>query len=737
MRQTRPVSRPSTSDKRSKKNVPLLNGEFRLYNGARTLFINGKPKPAVLCDVHEETTATQITTAVENGISLFRVRRVALGWEGINKLDYKKLTARIQSIVNTSEDCVFILEVVVDAPSWWLRDHESEASGFCLSPSLTSAGSVRREKVRLSERSEPSEAANGDTPSETFYASWASKRWLNDTGEALIKLAQFVTKGEWAQKCIGYQVACGEDGRWQHAEAARLPDVGLRMTDRFRNFCVEKYRRNTGLLRKGWDDPRADFDRIKCPDAYERRYADLGMLRDPLRSRRMMDYFECYYGAQNEAALYFCDLLKKVTQNRALVGLAYAAPFGRNIIAEGGQGLPEAVFDSPDVDFFVDAPLQGSNVYASAFSGSLALREKFLFHQSNPVQTVLNDTVLFEAAVASSQLAGLIVPVTTGKDDLVKIIKLNERGLNAPSNLNKRTAQIAVIADAMGPTYLGGKDELKSEWNNSFFVEQMGEISKLGATCDLYLLSDLFHPKFHDYKVYIFLNTLYLSEAERRRIDARVKRSNQIVIWLWGPGILSETGVDEEAAQKLIGLKLRVEKKETSMRVRVVEGNDALTWGFHVGTTFGPERAVIPTLTVGDKTAIQLGANTDNKTVFGVRREEEWTSIHFGVLPVPATLLRNAARAGGVHLYADTALTEEQVVANGRLIAITSKKGGVSQLSLPAPHEIQEIRTDLHKEKLEAGSDVSLKLAAGETRYLEIRPIPRKREDTRREEAKG
>jgi hypothetical protein len=689
--------------------------EFRIHNGVPALFLRGKPVAPLMIDVAADTPATQIVAIPPSSTRLFRLRHVGLGWMGVNQYDHSVLEERVGALLAAAPGVAFILEVAVDAPEWWRRANPAEGAGFAVSAETAVEAPGRKKREKSTENSE--EAKDAPVP---ICASWASRRWLNEAGDALLKLAQHVMRADWAEQCIGFQVACGEAGGWIHPDAERMPDIGPRMAEKFRAFCVEKYRRNTGLLRKGWDDPRADFDRIRCPDAYERRYADMGVLRDPLRSRRMLDYYECFYGTQNEAALHFCGLLKKATQNQCVVGLAYASPFGQEARAEGVHGMPEAVFDSPDVDFIVDATREQGEIYSSTFNGSLALRGKFLFHAAQASRSTL-----FEMALAQSYQGGLIVPASAQTQELALMMKISEQGVNAPAYVNKRAAQVAVIVDALGPTYFAGKDDVRAEWYRAIMVDQLRELAQTGAPFDVYLLSDFFHPKFHDYKVYVFLNTLYLSDAERRRVDARVKRSEQIAIWLWGAGILTEAGISAEAAEKLIGSKVRMEKKETSLRVRVVEGNDPLTWGMHVGSAFGPERPVLPTLTVGDKTAARLGANTDNKTVFSVRREPTWTSVYYGTLPIPAMLLRNAFRAAGLHLYADTAGTRDEVIAGTRLVAATSAQGGTLRISLPAPHEIMDVT---RQQKQETGSDIALKLAPGETRLLELKALPRKKD---------
>ncbi len=735
-----PTDKKQEKKPETSQSAPLLS-EFRPYNGVRALFVQGRAVPCVFWDVDATTTGEQIRAAVEAGARLVRVRGVGLGWTGPNQYEYKTLEARLRPLLEASPDVMLLLEVDVNAPLWWRRARAGECATFCLSsaPDAVSAandkpkmevqsdaaGDVEAQnaphRARAGSASTPS-ASGSVAPDSAFSpaASWASRAWLNETGDALARLARYVTQAAWASRCIGWQVAGGEAGTWRHTEWQRLPDAGPRMTERFRSWCVDKYRRNAGLLKKGWDDPRTDFDKIQCPSAYERRYADLGMLRDPLRSRRMLDFYECFYGAQNDAALHFCGLLKRATQSRVIVGLAYAAPFGQVSNAEGAHGLPEPVFDSPDVDFIVDTPAAPDALYSTAFAGSLALRDKVLIHAAHPSRSPL-----LEAGLAQTYGAGLFASAAASSADIAATTRFAAQSALPALNGNKRTAQVSLIVDAFGPAYIAGKDDVRAAMSQYVFVDQLKELAQTGAAFDAYLLSDLFHPKFPDHKVTVFLNTLYLSEAERRRIDARVKRSEQVGVWLWGAGLLSETGPDEAGAQSLLGMKLRMEKKETSLRVRVVEGDDALTWGFHVGAHFGSERAVLPSLTVADKSITRLGANTDNKTTFAVKRSDVWTSVYSGTLLVPVLVLRNILRMAGVHLYADTAGKEDRVAASARLIAVTSMRGGTLKINLPAPHDMMDALT---RARLESGSDISLKLVPGETRLLEIKAQPKRKD---------
>ena len=707
MRSPRRVDRGSSVDTNS--NPPTPRAEFRPHNGVVSLFLDARPCVPFVVDVTAETPPAKIAECYAGGARLFRLRNVSLGWNSPNRSEFDELEARVQTLLQHAPEANLLLEVDVEAPEWWRHASKAECAVYCLGASHSD------ETGKKPDGSRNDNSAAGETGAAApECASRASRRWLLEAGDALARWAQYVTQSTWRVRCIGYQVAGGEDGTWRHPEWKRLPDTGPRMTERFRAFCVDKYRRNGGLLKQSWDDPRADFDRIKCPDAYERRYADVGCLRDPLRSRRMLDYYECFYTAQNEAALHFCRILKRTGGGR-IVGLAYASAMGTATNAEGGWGLPEPVLDSEDIDYLASDAPEGELPAPSAFTGSLKLRGKFLFvssrlgsatvYASHTEEAGLDAAIAAEAGMALTMAAGALLPASLSAKQMETLVRVGERSLSASASGSKNAAQVALIVDVFGSAYIAGKDEARAEWQRALFVEQVQELLQTGAHMETYLLSDLFHPKFPDHKVTVFLNSLYLSEAERRKIDARVKRNQQTGVWFWGAGLLSEKGVEETASARLIGMKVRTEKNATSLRTRIVEGNDALTWGMHVGTSVGAERAVLPTLTIADKTVTRLGANSANKTTFAVKRSENWTSVCYGTLPIPAALLRNVMAAAGVHLYGAGTGAKATVYASSRLLVIYSRQGGTIKVSLPGVNDVVDAQNN---QRIVTGSDVEL-----------------------------
>ena len=547
----------------TKRNAPPKRAaEIRPYSGERTLFLEGKPASPLLRDL---AAGVKKIPALD-GSGLYRLRNVALGWTASQSFDYAGVDGQVAALLAADPNALFLLEVVVDAPEWWLAANPAELSAYCLP-----------------------QTDNLKDAAEKKFASWASSKWRGETARALTQFVRHAMKADWAAHCVGYQIAAGEGGAWRHPQATRLPDIGPRMTERFIQFAQEKYRRNEGVLRKEWFDAKIQFPRITCPTARDREQAFYGAFRNPLRSRRLLDYYECFAAAQNGAALQFCEAVKKTTDGAALVGLAYGAFPGYDSPAEDGTAYPDAVMDSADVDFFVKPDSQDRFPFLPL--ASFGLRGKFVFNSAkNPVP-----------------------------------------GKTATS------APVAVVADFATLSYLRPAELWAAE---AALGGQLRELERGGVAYDLYALSDIFNAQIPNYKVWIFPNTYYLSEAERRRIDARIKRSEQTAIFLWGVGLCGETGINGEFGQRLYGQKLRVESNAMNLRVRNANEKDPLMLDQKPKGHFGSEQAAAPTVTVSDKSIVRLGANADNKTNFSVMRFPQWTSIYCGAAPVPASIIK-------------------------------------------------------------------------------------------------
>ena len=631
-----------------------MKAEVRVVNGHPAVMVDGAPIVPLVVEIGPNTASSQIRSAVEAGARLFQVSGLSLGWREPGQYDYREMDERMTEIQGSTLESAFLLQITVDPPAWWLAAHRDDCAVYL-------------------------EKANTDRAA---AVSWASQKWRTEAGAALTKLIAHAQHAAYGPQCVGWILSAGDSGEWRSPNAADLPDSSPVMSMHFRSWCAQKYRHNTGLLRKAWFDARAEFPSIQPPNARERHRTDFGVLRNPTRSRKILDYYESFSDAQNTAALHFCSIARNASRGAAIVGLSYANVSETGPQPEDGYGLPEPVLDSGDVHFFANrGSADGS--HARGLTGSIALRGKFYFHRAP-----LNGEPLHAAAIAITHAAGVVLPAETSPQALQTVHKALERANPLSAKLRRRTSPVAVIVDMANRYYIAEPAAQSEPINSLLLTAQIGELTRSGAPFDLYLLSDLFNPKFPDYKVVLFLNTFYLSQAERRRVDAKVKRSSTTAVWLWGAGLIGEDGVGAEYGHRLCGQKVRAEAGSTSLRVRIAEGNDPLTWGEHPGTQFGPDRSAGPIVTIADKAVTRLGANSDNKTVFSVLRSENWTSIVYGTALVPAHMLRNLLRGAGAHLYSDA--DGVSINADSRSIALSSNRSEKYRVSLPGRFDVSD-----------------------------------------------
>lgn len=670
--------------KGKEERTPAPPFAFCAPHGVATFYRNGLIVPPVVIDVLPDTDEKRLHALAQSSRHLYRIKEVELGWLAPFRFDYAALETRLAALLEADPQAAFWLEVSLDAPDWWRQSHPVELVRYCL----------------------PAEKDSNDLP----CVSWASGLWQKEAGDALFRLTRHLFRSPWRAHCIGIQIAWGEEGAWRHPAPERLPDIGPRMQEAFQQFVRAKYRRNTALLRNAWKNFSADFDTARCPAAAERRRADVGILRGPARSRRILDYYECFYQAQTDAVLHFARLVKRASDNQASVGIQFATLFGTEHTAEGSYAYPEPVLDAADLDFFI-ATLDPEGCCLTLPMGSLHLRRKFVFC-SVPASHRLTRS----APMALSHQAGLILSADTADTHLAEICRVAEEAVRDFKGARHRQGSCALIVDAPNLLCLGSE----ASWLNAFLLTaQQQELARTGAAFDVYLLSDLFRPDFHDHKLTIFANIFYLTEAERRRIEARVKRSGQVVVWAWGCGVIAESGISAEAGQQMSGLRQRMELESAPLSVRVVTTEDALTREQRVGTTFGVNRAVAPRFVIGDKHATRLGVLANNKTGFAARRFETWTSVVSGAVPIPAAVLVGALREAGCHLYIHHTQGSLEIQADMRSVSLYSpESAGQVTLSLPGPHDVRDLWT---QEALAEGvSELLVTLAPGATRYLGI-----------------
>jgi len=697
--------------------------EIKTFSGALTLFVDDRPwVPIVL---NASTANGRSTEIPVDGPGLFRVELDNLCWPSTGELNAAAVDNALLPLIKMPGSYRFLLSIRVDAPDWWLGSNPKEQVEYArrydahtASPTPPLSSSPTRTQIAPSlvaiSPSPPLPLSPSPRPRlARVPASHASTRWRQSAGEALERLLRYVLKSPIGGNLIGVHILAGESGAFIYPDAERMPDVGPCMTLAFIKYTVDKYRRNEGLLRKAWFDTRAEFSGIRCPTAGEREKAEFGLFRNPHRSRKLMDYYECLANEQAAAALSFCSVVKRMSAGRLLAGLDSAQLTPQTSTAECGHTFPDQVLESSEVDFFVETGGSAGGVFRP-FRGSAALHGKFVFIQAAASSPSSGSAAVFCAA--ADGVGAIIDPPETAKG-LLELANLASGWAKRLSRPHKRQTQIALMLDPGAGLVISHRPDAAPV--QTLVLDQIALLRRAGIVFSTYSIGDMFHTQFPDHRVYLFPNCFYLSEPERRKLDARVKRSAQTAVWFWCPGIIGEEGITAEVGTKCCGQKLRIEANEISMRSRIVDSNDPLTWGRHAGDVFGSELPAAPRCTVADSKASRLGANTDNKTSFSVRRFDTWTSVVYGALPCPLDLIQNLFRGAASHIYCAALKDGDRLATDGRVLFVYSREGGAYTLSLPGQVDVMDI---VNGTKAGSGvSEIAVSLSSGQSAVFELR----------------
>jgi hypothetical protein len=626
-----------------------------------------------------------------------------LGWKGPNEYDYREFDAEVQTILAGDQDAYLFPRLAVSAPQWWLVAHPDDRlaaeDGPCIAP---------------------------------YQTSMASRTWLRDASEAFTKLIEHVRSMPYAGHFVGYQVTgglnewfyCGDD-----------PDFSPAATQRFREWLRAKYSDDVAALRSAWKMRDLIFELAALPSKTTRLQADINLLRDPAVSCWVSDYFEFLSDVNADALIHFCKVGKDATHNESILGAFYGylicavgAPNVGSAVHWGHQALRK-VLSSPYVDFLC-SPYEYTRRTPGGYDGEQALPEtvklygKLFFSEC--------DTPTFVAKPTDWNLEGRPVPTRAQSFGMLKrdfshrlicrygmwwmdlvpkggwyhdadIVRLfartrvlREKSLNLDVHYK---GEVAVLMDEETPYYL--KPGVELLYPLAYLQERLN-FPRMGTTYDVYLHNDLSNPKMPDYKLYIFLDTLYLTDAEREVVKQRIRKDGKVAVWLYAPGVLSEKGFCVENIRDLTGIRVKHQVADfygqVSSRVYLTDFEHTITSRMAAIPEFGTDSRLGPIFYCDDPEARILGRllpwhgeGAGEAPGFVVKEFADWTSVYIAAPNVPSPILRNIARHAGCHIYNEDG---DLVYANSHFLAIHANSGGAKRLMLPRQTNVYDAFTE-------------------------------------------
>lgn len=512
--------------------------------------------------------------------------------------------------------------------------------------------------------------------------SLSSRPYREAIKEALAQFVEHVNSASYRDRILGYFL-CGGEGEWldywDYSEPARLA---------FAAFARKKYGDDLAALRRAWNMPGVTWESIALP-AWDRfSKADVGLFYDPRKSRHIVDYFECYHDDLAGAASEFAAVVKGALSAPRIVGIWNGYYFfpGWSPPEQGifrrRQGAFARLLDDPNIDFFV-APYG----YRERHPGGVFLRQ-FLsdsIRLHGKLSITEDDTRTFlapEKDEAYSPAHSTKAHVTVGDSfgscadlpETIAVLKRNFAGvITKPGSgiwwyplgsrggwyenpeLMKTLSGMSQISKE-----LLGKDRAASQIavivsNRSFWFQRFNRLPddqltrqmtenllRLGAPLDIYLDTDLCHSAFpfDRYRMFIFLNTFFLSPDERRIVKGKVSSNGRTVLWIYAPGLVTDDGISADHVADLTGIRLRMTPVEfqNGLEVALTDLDHALTRGLAANTLRHAQRDR------ADPVGGRPGGHDPGR---GGRHRQQRRGVH---VPQAVWVVREEARGPHVHL---------------------------------------------------------------------------------------
>ncbi len=629
-------------------------------------------------------------------------------WLARDRFDYSDLDRRLGELLLARPDALVMLRVYVGSPPWWDAENPDELVKF-------GDGSVHS-PPRVPGRKHS-------------YASWASAKWREAAGKALVKLVEHVESLPAGRAVAGYLLCSGEWGNWQYPGASRelFCDYSAAQHEAYRKWLRDSHG-SLGALRVAWGQPLepvttpeaiADgqpilgWHQVKIPTPKQRVHSYLGVLRDPAGEQDLIDY-DLFASAVIVATINELAAAIKQSAPGKLCGANYGHLFDqaryRYALQNGGHLAVGLALQSEQLDFLT-APaigLPSESVDLATFGGcesSINSHHKLLIYEWPAYVHRDYSEEWVKNKLAQALCAGCATSVPAGVFEGEAGAQFSRAARIAAAANRESAAEIAVVVDDVSVAYTVCGNEL----TGPLLDEQRRAITLLGAPVDVWLLDDVLSGRAPLYKLYLFLNAFYLPTADREALRAELARAKATAVYVYAAGAIDQN-IGGRTAKHLTGITIVPLRSEGLLQVALPEGAGTYGTRSPVSLRFICEGSA------ADVMAWLLGTTYGGLAALDT---EDGTVVWSGAPNLPSSILRDLALDAGVHVYAEPG---DAVYACKELVGIRAGSPGRHSVHLPAAADVY----DCFSGQLLAPSttEVTLALEKGEVALLYVGGSP-------------
>ena len=715
----------------------MENARVVMHNGSPAIEVDGEIFPPMTVTLlrHDEEYYAELRRA---GIRIFFLT-CATAWLREDAL--AQLQHNAEKLLKAVPDALCFLRISLDPPVEWMESHPEERM-------LYSDGSHEPFTYYTEFIAQP-------IPGQYFLG---SDTWRETCVGHLTTFLDALDQTPLRDHIIGYFLAAGVCSEWNSGNLLNLwaKEKGAGFSPAFRRefgrYLREKYGTEEAL-RAAWRDPAATFANPHIPSMEERFFTRLddlvmdqyeefaageknpgngtnvGSFLDVDRYLCVMDFMRAFHYGSANSIVYFAELLKN-RDHRKMVGAFYGGYGCTDYFNCGSAGGVLKILDSR-VDYLATPGLyddrQPGGVTAQReMQDSFRLRGKF-FISEDDTRTHCDGSFYREtmhlydmedsAHVLKRDFGRNICEDIYGWwfDHSAEGVRYKDEGIY---RLFARQQEIARFAYGLDRRKHNEMALIFDEESISLVTQQTSyelcdlfrtsEVHRLGLPVDYYFHNDLSHSAMPDYKAYLFVNSFFLSDAERRAIHEKLRRRGSMAVWLYASGFINPDAEKRMAAENitaLTGIHTVMEPGCAFTNFRITGGHPALrradphriygrfdrniqsnVWLRHTRhVTYA-----YPLFTTADPNAVVLGrfCNT-GLPALTIKEDGGFISVFCGAKILRADLIQSLAEYAGCHIWSRD--TDDILYANDHFVVLHAASTGEKTLYFPREADAFEV----------------------------------------------
>ena len=528
----------------------------------------------------------------------------------------------------------------------------------------------------------------------------------------------------------------------------------------FSKYLKAKYKTEENL-KKAWNDDTATFDNPKIADCDKRYYihgvdydidhpgkmlaaspkpeppkngTNIGHFIDLEKNMDVYDFFRALHKATADSVVYFGDIVKKRFDGNMLTGAFYGSAGCAKYFDFSQMGSVHYILKSSAIDFLA-SPGVYENRQPGGFVGQRQCFDSFavnnrifvceddtrthhenpFFQNSTEMYTIEDTFNVLKREFARNLITDIQAwwfdqHIGGGRykdEDVYGLFDIQQK-IAADYYKKDRTknSEIAFIYDE--ESYHVVSEETTHQMMELF---RNYEIDRIGAPSDRYFHNDMANPDMPDYKLYVFVNTFYLTTKEREIIKKKLAKNNATALFMYGSGCInpdSENIFGAHNVTDFTGITTKMNDEVVRGKFKFCKDDTLLSEGLDKADIYGDFKRkmwvnasrdlariktsrvhMYPEFYADDEAAKTCAYILENShPALSVKQCDGFTSVYCASKYLSSDVVRNIARFAGCHIYMDN---DDVLYANKHFVAVHAAYSGKRTIKLPQKCDAVEV----------------------------------------------